>query len=180
MCSTEAARSLSPAPSALALADVGTELGGWAAYWDHTRAAWPDHPHVEDAAGLALRFPGVAAGDTVVHTDVRDDTVLLADDGRVLLGDWIWPARGAAWLDSVWAMVGPRGDGLDVDAALAAHPLTADVPGEDVDVAIALLLGYLLKAADDPVPPSSPYLREAQRWQAEVCWEWLGARRGWS
>ena len=78
-------------------------------------------------------------------------------------------------------MVGPRGDGLDVDAALAAHPLTADVPDEDVDVVIALLLGYFLKAADAPVPPSSPhFLREAQRWQAEVCWEWLGERRGWS
>ncbi len=77
-------------------------------------------------------------------------------------------------------MIGPRGDGLDVDAALAAHPLTADVPAEDVDTAIALVLGYLFQAADGPVPPTSPYLREAQRWQAEVCWEWLGERRGWT
>ena len=171
---------LTPVPAALSLPAIGTELADWAACWDHTRAAWPGHPHVEEAAGLAARFAEIATGDTVVHTDVRDDNLLLCDDGRVLLCDWNWPARGAAWLDSVWAMIGPRGDGLDVEAALAAHPLTADLPADDVDTTLALILGYLFKAADGPVPATSPYLREVQRWQAEVCWEWLAERRGWS
>ena len=27
---------------------------------------------------------------------------------------------------------------------------------------------------------TSPYIRDAQRWQGEVCWGWLGERRGWS
>lgn len=174
------AETLTPAPAGLGLDDIRTELAEWPAAWDHTRAAWPGHPHVEEAARLAARFPEVSAGDTVVHTDVRDDNVLLCTDGRVLLCDWNWPARGPAWLDSVWAMIGPRGDGLDVDAVLAAHPLTADVPAADVDTAIALILGYLFRAADALVPSTSPYLREAQRWQAEVCWEWLGERRGWT
>ncbi len=177
---TDAARTLTPAPPALALGDIGVELADWPACWDHTAAAWPDHPHVAEAAALAARFPEVSVGDSVVHTDVRDDNLLLCDDGRVLLCDWNWPARGAAWLDSVWAMIGPRGDGLDVDAALATHPLTAGVPADDVDTTIAVALGYLFHAADQPVPPTSPYLREFQRWQAEVCWEWLGERRGWA
>jgi hypothetical protein len=30
------------------------------------------------------------------------------------------------------------------------------------------------------VPPTSPWLREAQRWQGEVVWAWLGERRGWT
>jgi hypothetical protein len=29
------------------------------------------------------------------------------------------------------------------------------------------------------VPPTSPFLRIHQRWQGEVCWEWLCERRGW-
>jgi len=32
----------------------------------------------------------------------------------------------------------------------------------------------------DPVPPTSPFIRDAQRWQGEVCWTWLSERRGWS
>jgi hypothetical protein len=44
---------------------------------------------------------------------------------------------------------------------------------------LALLAGYFLKSASDPVPPTSPHLREHQRWQGEVCWDWLCERRGW-
>ena len=42
------------------------------------------------------------------------------------------------------------------------------------------MTAYFLKSADDPVPPTSPFLREHQRWQGEVCWEWLCERRGWA
>jgi hypothetical protein len=62
---------------------------------------------------------------------------------------------------------------------LAEHPLTRDVPGEHVDIVIALVTAFFLKQAADPVPPTSPYLRAAQRWQGEVCWAWLCERRGW-
>ena len=116
----------------------------------------------------------------VVHTDVRDDNILLASDGRVLMCDWNWPVVGAPWLDTLFLMIGPRGDGLDVESVLASHPLTRDVPAEHVDVVLALAVGYFLKSAGDPVPPTSPYVRDAQRWQGEVVWHWLCERRGWS
>ena len=64
----------------------------------------------------------MTAGSTVVHIDIRDDNLMLTADGRVLLCDWNWPVAGAAWLDTVFLMIGPRGDGLDVDALLAASP----------------------------------------------------------
>jgi hypothetical protein len=54
-----------------------------------------------------------------------------------------------------------------------------DVPADDVDTVIALVTAYFLKSAADPVPPTSPFLRIHQRWQGEVCWEWLCERRGW-
>jgi hypothetical protein len=175
-----AAKALTPVPDGLALDPVEDEFAGWPAYWDHLRATRSDLPHLEEAAALAAGFAEACSGDTLVHTDVRDDNVLLCADGRTLLCDWNWPVRGAAWLDSLFLLIGPRGDGLDVDDVLRTHPLTRDVPAEDVDTALALVTGYFLKSADDPVPPTSPYIRDAQRWQGEVCWDWLGERRGWA
>jgi aminoglycoside phosphotransferase (APT) family kinase protein len=175
-----AAPVLTPPPAGLELPRAAEELSAWPAYWDHLRATRPGLPHLEEAAALAATFAEVTAGATVVHTDVRDDNLLLATDGRVLLCDWNWPMVGAAWLDSLFLLIGPRGDGLDVESVIAGHPLLATVPPEHVDVVLALVVGYFLHSADQPVPPTSPFLRDAQRWQGEVCWEWLCERRGWA
>ncbi|KQW52524.1 hypothetical protein ASC77_24415 [Nocardioides sp. Root1257] len=174
---------LTPAPAGVDGESFVAEFADWPAYWEKVRADLPDLPglaeHLDDAAALAARFAEVADGTTLVHTDIRDDNLLLAADGRVLLCDWNWPVVGAAWLDTVFLMIGPRGDGLDVDAVLAAAPLTRDLPAESIDVVIALVTGYFLMSAAQPVPPTSPYIRDAQRWQGEVCWRWLAERRGW-
>lgn len=175
------AAALTPPPAALGLPPAEEEFAGWPAYWDAVRQAPPGPAErVEEAAALAARYREVVGGETLVHTDVRDDNLLLAADGRVLLCDWNWPSLGAAWLDTVFLMIGPRGDGLDTDAALAAAPLTRDVPGESVDIVLALVTGYFLMSAQQPVPSTSPHIRDAQRWQGEVCWDWLAERRGWS
>jgi hypothetical protein len=76
-------------------------------------------------------------------------------------------------------LIGPRGDGVDVDTVLASRPLTRGVPADDIDSVLALVAGYFLKSADDPVPLTSPHLRDHQRWQGEVVWAWLCERRGW-
>ncbi len=171
---------LTPPPTELDLPHAAEEFAAWPAYWDHLRSTRPDLPHLEEAAALAGRHAEVMAGDTVVHTDVRDDNLLLAADGRVLLCDWNWPMVGAAWLDTLFLLIGPRGDGLDIESVISGHPLLSTVPPEHVDVVLALSVGYFLKSADDPVPPTSPFLRDAQLWQGEVCWEWLCQRRAWS
>lgn len=174
------AADLTPAPDALDLAPMADELADWPDAWDHVRATRPALPHLEEATALAAGALAASAGETVVHTDVRDDNLLLTTDGRVLLCDWNWPVRGAAWVDTVLLMVGPRGDGVDVDELLARLPLTRDVPVEHVDALLALLVGYLWRQADERVPPTSPYLRDFQRWQGDVVWAWLGERRGWT
>ena len=94
--------------------------------------------------------------------------------------DWNWPVTGAAWLDTLLLLIGPRGDGLDVERVLASRPLTRDVPAEHVDIVLALVAGYFLQSAAQPVPPTSPHIRDAQRWQGDVVWDWLSERRGWS
>lgn len=174
------AADLTPAPATLGLTPVAEDLGDWPDAWDHIRTTRPDLPHLEEAAALAAGFAAVTAGATLVHTDVRDDNLLLTDDGRVLLCDWNWPTAGAAWLDTVLLMIGPRGDGLDVDALLARLPLTRDVPAEHVDTLLALVTGYVWRQSDERVPPTSPYLRDFQRWQGDVVWAWLAERRGWT
>jgi aminoglycoside phosphotransferase (APT) family kinase protein len=169
---------LTPAPEELALDTFADEVAGWPAYWDHVRAT-RDLQHAEEAAALAMSFAEVVDGETLVHVDLRDDNVLVRPDGSVVFCDWNWPVRGADWLDPLTLLIGPRGDGVDVDALISERRLLRDVPADHLDRVLALVCGYFLKSADDPVPPTSPYLREIQRWQGEVVWDWLCDRRGW-
>lgn len=164
---------LTPAPAAFENT-AEQEFGGWPALW-----ARLDHPRATEIGALAAQYADVVAGDTLVHTDIRDDNILVRPDGTALLCDWNWPVRGAAWLDSLLLLIGPRGDGLDVDAHIAAHPLLADVPPEHVDVFLALVLGYFALSASQPTPRTSPYVRTAQAWQRDVLDDWLAERRGW-
>lgn len=172
---------LTPVPPGLELTSVVEDLAGWPAYWDHIRAAHPElgSQQVDEAAALAARYAEVMAGDTLVHMDVRDDNFLLDPEGRAWLCDWNWPLVGPPWLDTLYMMIGPRGDGLDVERILRERRLTRDVPAEHVDIALAAAIGYFLKFADEPVPPTSPWIRVHQRWQGETVWEWLRERRGW-
>jgi hypothetical protein len=175
----EVADRLTPVPDGLVLDSFAEELAEWPGFWDQVRAT-RDLPHADEAAALAATFAEVVGGETLVHTDVRDDNVLLTADGRALLCDWNWPVVGADWIDSLITLVGPRGDGLDVEEVIAGRRLLRDVPPDHVDRVLAVVCGYFLKSADEPVPPTSPYIRDAQRWQGEVVWDWLCERRGWA
>lgn len=165
---------LTPAPG-VALGTAVDEFASWPGLW-----AVIDHPRAADIGALAARYADVVSGETVVHTDIRDDNILVLDEERAVLCDWNWPVLGARWLDSLFLLIGPRGDGLDVDAHIAAHPLLSAVPPEHVDVALALILGYFTVSAAEPVPPTSPHIRAAQAWQRDVIDQWLAERRGWS
>ena len=166
---------LTPPPAAMDLASAREEFADWPAYWERVAP----RPHLEEAAALAARYAEVLTGQTLVHSDVRDDNVLLTPHG-VVFCDWNWPIASTPWLDSLTLLIGPRGDGLDVEAVIAERRLLRDVPSEDLDVALALVAGYFLKCAADPFVHNSPHLRRHQAWQGEVCWEWLAARRGWA
>jgi hypothetical protein len=170
------ARELTPPP--LALDTFEDEFASFLDGWAHVRSAH-DLPRLDEAEALARRYAEVCVGDTLVHTDVRADNVLVDAAGRAWLVDWNWPVTGAPGLDSLFTLIGPRGDGLDVDAVMASRPLLRDVPAEAVDIVLALVVGYFLSACDQPVPATSPHIRDHQRWQGEVCWAWLAERRGW-
>ncbi|KAA1426213.1 hypothetical protein [Nocardioides antri] len=169
----EIARLLTPAPDGVDRAV--DEFASWPALWDRT-----DHPRAAECGALAAQYAAVVDGDTLVHTDIRDDNLLVRPDGTVVMCDWNWPVAGASWLDSLFLLIGPRGDGLDVEAHIATHPLLSAVEPEQIDVVIALVLGYFETSASQPVPPTSPYLRQAQAWQRDVLHDWLAERRGWA
>ena len=173
-------RSLTPAPRGLALDTFATEFAGFAGAWEHVRATRPGMDHLDEASELAAGFAAVTAGDTLVHTDLRDDNLILGADGRVWMCDWNWPVLGADWLDTVFLLVQARGDGVDADRILAERALTRQVPAEHVDIVLALLCGYFFQQRDRPAPPTSPYLRLHQGWMGDVAWAWLGDRRGWT
>ncbi|WP_436701302.1 hypothetical protein [Nocardioides sp. BYT-33-1] len=166
------AETLTPAPGGLDSAVE--EFASWPGLWNRIA-----HPRGAEIQALAERYAEIVAGDTLVHTDIRDDNILLRPDGTALLCDWNWPIVGAAWLDSLLLLIGPRGDGLDVEAHIAAHPLLAGVPADHIDVFLALVLGYFTASAEQPVPPTSPHIRAAQAWQRDVIDHWLAERRGW-
>ncbi|WP_235531212.1 MULTISPECIES: phosphotransferase family protein [unclassified Nocardioides] len=164
---------LTPAPGE-GLTSAAEEFGDWPALWDQI-----DHPRAADLKALADRYREVVGGSTLVHTDIRDDNILILSDGSAVLCDWNWPVIGAAWIDSLFLLIGPRGDGLDVEAHIAAHPLLSAVPAGDIDVVLALVLAYFTVSAAQPVPSTSPYIRQAQAWQRTVIDDWLAERRGW-
>ncbi len=174
------AQELTPPPTGPRLDTAEDEFADLVTFWDHVKASRPDLPHADDAAALAAGYADVVGGDTLVHTDIRDDNLLIDADGAVWICDWNWPIVGAPWIDTLLTLIGPRGDGVDVESVLATRRLTRDVPPEAIDRMLALLVGYFLKSADDPVPATSPFIRDHQRWQGEVCWHWLCERRGWS
>ena len=178
----QAADALTPPPAGLALdtaeSDFADLLDGWPGI--HERRTDLDPTHLAEAEALARRYAEVVGGDTVAHTDIRSDNVLIDPDGRALVCDWNWPVLAAPWFDSFAALIGPRGEGLDVEAVIAGRRLLRDVDAEAFDINLALYVGYFFTQAELPVPPSSPHIRDHQRWQGEVCWDWLAERRGWS
>lgn len=174
----EIARTTVEPPRALALRPLVEDLPQVVTGWDHVARLRPDWPHREEAARLAHRFAALPA-DRFVHADLRDDNVLLLDDGRALACDWNWPALAPPWIDAVVLLVSAYGDGHPVDELVAARSLTRDVPAEHIDAWLAALCGFMLHAADQPRRRNSPYLHQHARWYAEASWGWLASRRGW-
>ena len=162
-------------PDALALNPLVVDLPPLLTGWDTVPDSWPHHA---DAVELTARFAGLPA-DRFVHSDLRDDNILLTDDGRALACDWNWPALGPVWLDAVVLLASAHGDGLDAEALLRDCALTRDADPHDVDAWLAALCGFMLGARTRPVPMNSPHLRTHAEWYAAATWSWLTRRRKW-
>ena len=140
---------------------------------DRVRERDGESTWLRELTTLAREFETGCLGSSVAHLDLRDDNLIIGDDGRVWICDWNWPMLAAPWLDLVTVLLAPFGDGLDVDAVLTEHPLTRDLDGRAVDAWLANLWFYFTTRMEDEVPHASPHLRDHQAWYADVTEDWL-------
>lgn len=169
----ENARALTPPPHGLHVPLLADELAAELAMVRDLDLPWRDT--CVDLAERMLASPAT----TVVHTDIRDDNVLLTEQGPLTV-DWNFVAAGPAWFDTVSVLVQAYGDGIDCDSVLAGDAFTRDLDPDLVDGVLALLLGYFTWAAAQEHVETSPYLRSHQAWFRDATWSWLSDRRGWT
>ena len=89
------ADALTPAPPGRMWAPIAAEIDP-VPNWSYAR-------YRIGAAAEALSLEGLPrlTGATLVHTDLRDDNVIMGRDGRVWFCDWNFPTVGPAWVDEV-------------------------------------------------------------------------------
>ncbi|MFF0340986.1 phosphotransferase family protein [Kribbella sp. NPDC004875] len=133
-----------------------------------------------ELADLTAAVPDVLVGDTATHSDLRPDNLLIDDAGTCWTVDWNWLTLGPRWVDWVGLLPLAQHHGIDTLTALTRSPLTADVPGDQLDCLIAAIAACMMRRADTPPPPGcTPALREHQRLSAWTALDWLAVRRGW-
>ena len=185
----EAVRSALEVVAAAPLTDGLAGLSGTGAGFAEDFAGWhrlradPDpglEPwcarHLDRLVEVADRGEAALAGDQLVHGDVRADNLLLRPDGSVVVVDWPWATRGAAWFDRLALLVNV---GLyDADAPLEdlRTAWLPEVEAADVDAVLAGLAAYFVDVARRPDPPGLPTVRAFQRAQGAVVLRWLHQR----
>jgi aminoglycoside phosphotransferase (APT) family kinase protein len=102
------ATALTPTPidAPTVAARFGDALTGWQHLRDardggHDDLAGLDpwaRRHLSGLAALEASWQDAAEGDSLVHTDLRADNLLLTDD-RVVVVDWPWACTAAPWFD---------------------------------------------------------------------------------
>ncbi|GGO01451.1 phosphotransferase [Nocardia rhizosphaerihabitans] len=178
-------QALSPTP----LLDVpsiddlyGAKLTGWRHFAEHGPPAdlneWSRH-NLDRLADLEITWAAAAAGDTLLHTDLRPDNMRLRPEGAVAIVDWAWPCTGAAWVDLVMFAPAIVAKGIDPDPILATHTVTRDTDPTSINALLCGLTGYWANACRQPPPPRAPQLREHRARAELVTTHWLRHRLSW-
>jgi Ser/Thr protein kinase RdoA (MazF antagonist) len=121
-------------------------------------------------------WPDAAAGDTLVHGDLRADNVLLTARGAVVV-DWPHACVGAGWLDLLLALpsIAMHGGG-DPQRIWDGYPPARAADPDAVTAVLAAAVGYFLWQAAQPEPANIPRVRAFQRAQGEAGLAWLRHR----
>lgn len=176
---------LTPCP----LPDAQTVDNDWRdefARWRDTAAAGPPEGldpwcvrHLDRLAEVESQWPEAAAGDTLLHLDLRADNMLVTDD-RVWIVDWPWAAKGAPVFDLVgFAPSVAMQGGPDPEDLLRMSALGRAADPEAVTTLVATVAGYFLVQSLLPPPPGLPTVREFQAAQGAVALRWLQDLTGW-
>lgn len=131
--------------------------------------------HLDDLCPLAACGLASLAGDTLLHTDIRADNLLIRTDGTVAVVDWPWACTGGAWFDQLLLCVNVDLYGGYDPEQLVLNYLEA-VNRDDITAALAGLCGYFTDVARQPPDPGLPTVRAFQRAQARSTLAWLRRR----
>jgi aminoglycoside phosphotransferase (APT) family kinase protein len=130
--------------------------------------------HLDELAALEPAWAAHSAGDTLLHTDVRADNLLLTADGEVVVVDWPHACRGSAFVELVlFAPSVAMQGGPQLADLLAMSPAGRRAPRQDVAAVLCALAGYFTHQALQPPPPGLPTVRAFQAAQGEVARRWL-------
>jgi hypothetical protein len=172
---------LTPAP--VSVPGIGDRLGAEFTGW-RTLAASPgrDHldnwsrTHLDQLAELEAAWADHAAGDTLVHADIRADNILLTEQGAIVV-DWPWACRGAAFIDLVLFAPSAAMQGGPPPADLIASSRAGGAASpQAVTALVCALAGFLTETSLRPPPPGLPTIRAFQAAQATIARQWLAER----
>jgi aminoglycoside phosphotransferase (APT) family kinase protein len=172
------ADALTPAPVAAPGIEVllGEEFMGWRKLTqtpDDDRLDLWSRDHLGELAELEATWITAAAGDTLVHADLRADNILLTSD-RVVVVDWPHACRGAAFVDvvflapSVAMQGGPQPGDL-----LAMTRVGRRADKQAVTATVCALAGYFTQRSLTPPPAGIPTVRAFQAAQGQIARRWL-------
>ena len=160
-----------------------TDIRGWRRLLDGPPSqvdmldAW-SRRHIETLASIEDTAPGVLTGDTLTHTDLRADNMLLTPE-RTWFVDWPHASVGPAWLDVVaFAPSVTMQGGPPPEEVIARHWACRTADGDAVTAAVVSMAGYLTCQALQPPPPGIPTVRAFQAGQGVVARRWVAERLG--
>lgn len=177
---------LAAVPATPDLPTVGDALADEFTGWRTLAASPPDDlapwqlGHLDELVSLEQRWVDAAAGDRLLHLDVRGDNMLITESGEAVLVDWPWAAAGDPVMDVVGFIPSAMMDGAgDPEALLLATAAGRAADPDAVTALVATFHGLMEESRRRPPPPGIPTVRGFQAAQAETSGRWLRARTGW-
>jgi aminoglycoside phosphotransferase (APT) family kinase protein len=183
----EASEALAPVPEALREAGAGQMDCGFLLNFSPVASGEAEpfpvperlEGRVEELAELESGLAAALEADAVGHGDLRPDNMILSAN-RAWICDWNHAELYAPWFDTVALLVAAHGDGHDAERLFWSHPTAREVADEQLDAVLTAMASYYLsRAAMEPYPEASPFMRRHQRWSGLAAADWLATRRGW-